>query len=105
MTRRRDKKVEKDIAEERMTILFAKAAEASKKGELDSADRFIELARKIGMKYNVRIPRKYKRVYCKHCYSYLSPSKTSRSRTNAQKRRVEVTCLKCKKRMFYPLRK
>ncbi|MBU2564846.1 MAG: ribonuclease P protein component 4, partial [Candidatus Thermoplasmatota archaeon] len=47
--------------------LFTLAEKESLKHNMDRADRYVELARKIGMRYNVSIPAKYKRRFCKHC--------------------------------------
>jgi len=105
MARRRDKKAEREIVLERMQILFDKAKESARSGELGQANRYVGLARALGMKYNVRVPRELKRLYCKHCYKFLLPGKTSRSRVNSQKKRVEVRCLSCERLIYYPLSK
>jgi len=84
----------KEIAKERIEILFKEADKIYKKS-IKLADRYIELARKIAMKAKVKIPIIYKRKFCKHCYAYLIPGKTSRVRIH--KHRVIYYCLKCKK--------
>ncbi len=73
---RGNKRKNKRIAENRIRILFQEAKKAALKDEFDRADRYVELARKIGMRHNVSIPSKYRRRVCKRCYSYLHPSKT-----------------------------
>lgn len=100
--RKKDKRKQQDIARERIEILFGLADNAALKGEMDLADSYVELARKIGMKFNVRISREYKRKFCKYCYHYLMPGKTSRSRINSREKRVEVECFHCKRKMFFP---
>jgi len=67
------------------------------------SDRYIKLARKIAMKVNLSIPKEYKRRFCRHCYSYLVPSKNCRVRIN--KSRVIYYCLKCKKFMRFVIKK
>lgn len=84
----------KQIAEERIEILFKEADKIYKKS-IKLANRYIELARKIAMKAKVKIPIPYKRKFCKHCYSYLVPGKTARVRIH--KHRVIYYCFKCKK--------
>jgi len=89
---RRTKEMVK-IAGERIDILFNAAEEEALADRLDRSDRYVELARKIGMRYNVRVPRHYKRRFCRHCHAYLQPSKTSRVRLRGK--RVIVHCDNC----------
>jgi len=74
------RKKNKRIAKKRIEILLEKAEKAALEGELERSDRYVELARKIGMRHNVPLESKYKRRICKNCYSYLHPSKTCRIR-------------------------
>lgn len=71
---------EKKIAKERITTLFDEAKKASLREEMKDSDRYVELARKIGMRYNVSIPSEFRRRFCKDCYSYMLPGKTCRVR-------------------------
>lgn len=85
---------QRNIAKERIMKLFQRAEKASLEGDHDRSNRYVELARKIGMKYNVSIPSRYRRRMCKRCYSYLFPGKTCTVRTN--KGRLLTKCLNCK---------
>lgn len=100
--RRKSKEEQKEIAMERIEILFNLADDFALSGNVKKADVYVELARKIAMRYNLRIPREYKRKFCKYCYKYLLPSVTSTVRINPKEHRVEVKCLKCGRSMFYP---
>jgi len=91
------------IAKERIKILFELAEKRAKKGDFDLANRYVELARKIGMRYNVNIPKDLKRKYCKYCYKFLLPGKTSRHRM--KNGMLSITCLNCKKTMRYPFKR
>ena len=93
-----------DIAKERIRILFDEAKKAASEGEYAFADRYVEIARKISMRYNVRIPKDLKRKYCKYCYTYLVPGVNCTFRTNPRTKALEVKCLKCGKVMRYPLK-
>lgn len=55
--------------------------------------RYIQLARKMAMKFNVKIPGALKRKYCHHCYSYFTPKNC---RIRIKKDMKIVYCLKCK---------
>ncbi|MBT4321796.1 ribonuclease P [Candidatus Woesearchaeota archaeon] len=92
----------KEIARERIKKLFSEADEVFSKDK-KLANRYINLARKIAMKFNLRMPRGYKRKFCKHCYSYLKPGKNLRVRTKGKN--VVYYCLECKKFMKFPLSK
>lgn len=88
------------IVKERFEVLFTLAEKEALKHNMDRADRYVELARKIGMRYNVPIPAKYKRRFCKHCYSYLLPGVNARVRTGKSK--IIIFCENCKKYMRIP---
>jgi len=94
----RDKKIEKKIALERIQILFKEAEKVFKK-DRKLANRYVEIARKIAMKVNARIPRDLKRKFCKHCYSYLKPGVNCRVRT--KQGNVVYYCFNCKKYMKF----
>jgi len=97
---RYSKKVRKKIARERIEILFREAEKRAKEGRFELANRYVEIARKISMKYLVRIPKEYRVRYCKKCLSYLLPGKNCRVRIS--KHRVIVTCLNCGNVKRYP---
>ena len=82
-----------DIAGERIQILLNLAEEEAMAHRLSRANRYVELARKIGMRYNVRIPRHNKRKFCKHCHAFLLPSINSSVRLRG--RTVTVHCRSC----------
>jgi ribonuclease P protein subunit RPR2 len=90
------------IAKERITELF-RLADKEFHNDAILADKYIQLARKISMKYKVPIPSELKRRFCKHCYTYLVPGVNSRVRLNKDK--VVYSCFSCKKFMRYPHKK
>jgi|SRR3989344_1444091 len=92
----------KDEALEKIRILFNEAREQFNKNP-SLSDRYIYLARKIAMRFNIRMPRELKRRFCKHCYSYLVPNKNCRVRIH--KSRVVYYCFNCKKFMRFMLKK
>ena len=95
----RNLKKVKEIAKERIEILFQQAAKAKTQA---LANRYVTLARKIQMKARIRMPPNLKRKFCKHCYNYFK-AKNYRVRTKDKK--VIYTCLKCKKYSRYPFKK
>lgn len=81
------------IARERIEILFELAEKEALNGHQERANRYVELARKIGMRYNVRIPEKYRMFYCRKCNSFLIAGKNAEYRLNRGK--ITVKCLNC----------
>jgi ribonuclease P protein subunit RPR2 len=82
-----------NIAKERIDILFKLAEREALSHDFQRANRYVALARKIGMRYNVRIPKQYKLRFCKHCNSYLHPPVTSRIRKKTD--RTVIFCKQC----------
>ena len=95
------KKKQKDIAKERIAILF-KQAESRFKENKSLANRYVTLARKLAMKVKIRMPKEHKRKFCKHCYKYLMPGENSRIRTKEGK--VIISCFECKKFTRIPMK-
>lgn len=84
----------KVIALDRINVLFNEAKSVFSSNRT-LADRYVSLARKISMKYKVKIPSCFKRSFCKHCYSYLVPSVNSRVRV--REKMIVIYCDNCKR--------
>lgn len=100
--RRKSRDEQKEIAAERIEILFSLADAAAIQKDFDHTDRLIAQAKKIAMKYNLRTPRELRRKVCKYCGGYLLAGVTSRVRVKSGLQRVEVKCLRCDKIMYHP---
>ena len=98
----KDKKIQKTIALRRIRRLFSLAEQYALSGRLNLSDRYVEIARKISMRYLVPIPREYKRRFCKHCYKYLLPSVSCRFRIHRGK--LVIYCHNCKRYTRIPLK-
>jgi len=92
---KKDKNYFKKIALERIEQLFKEA-----KKNPEKANRYVELARKIAMKTNSGIPRKYKRRFCKHCYNYF---KGDNYRVRTRNKMVVYYCKNCKRYMRFKI--
>jgi ribonuclease P protein subunit RPR2 len=92
-------KEQQRIARERIEILFKEAEEIFSK-DSSLANEYVKKARRIGMKYEVPIPRHLKRKFCKNCMSFFMPGKSCRVRLAKQK--VVYYCLNCKHYARYP---
>lgn len=91
------------LARERIEILFDRAGVKASEGREDLADRYVELARKIGMKSQESIPDKFKFNYCGKCESFLTDGVDSRKRINSKRKQIVFTCKKCGNTKRYPL--
>ena len=75
------------IAAERIEILFDLAEKYfSKKPE--RSKRYVELARKIGMRYNVRLSKPMKERFCKKCSALMT-------KNTMELKSGTVKCLNC----------
>ena len=90
------------IASERIGDLFALAEREAAAGEPDLADRYVTLARKIGMRYNVRLLPEYGELYCRGCSTFWVEGRTVRTRLRLGHR--VRTCLGCGRERRVPYR-
>ena len=90
------------IAKLHIDSLFQQARDIAPK-DLKRATRYVELARNIAMKFRIRLPSAYKRLFCPHCYHFLLPSRNLRVRVHEH--RIIYYCLECKKFWRRPLKK
>lgn len=91
-----------NLVRNRIKILFNLAEAEVRHPSGGRADRYVELARKLGMRYNVRIPRRLKRRICSNCHVYLVPGRNSKVRV--RRGRVIVHCHECGTILRYPFK-
>jgi ribonuclease P protein subunit RPR2 len=92
-------KSKKEIARERINLLFKKANEIYKE-DSSLSNRYVEIARKIAMKAQVNIPSNFRKKFCRKCYAYLVPGENCRVRTRNKK--LIYYCMECKNIMRFP---
>jgi ribonuclease P protein subunit RPR2 len=93
---------QKRIAEDRIKRLFELAAEDFRK-KPENANRYIKLARKIAMRYNIKFSRDLRKRFCRNCSAYLKPGVNSRARTD--KNTLITKCMDCGNIERLPLKK
>jgi ribonuclease P protein subunit RPR2 len=91
-----------NLVRNRIKILFRLAEEEARQPDRGRADRYVELARKLGMRYNVRIPRHLKRRICRKCHAYLVPGRNATVRV--RRGRIIVHCHECGRILRYPFK-
>lgn len=88
------------IAEERIHRLFEIADQRiseDRENAKQLADRYVEIARNIGMKYNVSIPADLRKRYCHECFSFLKPGFNCQIRINSKSNTLNYQCRECGK--------
>ena len=90
------------IAKDRIRILMDLAEEeATYKKNPQRAMRYVQHARNLGMKYNIRIDKKNRNHICRTCNSYLGPTSTSRIR--CQNGKIIIHCKNCGRVKRFPI--
>jgi ribonuclease P protein subunit RPR2 len=96
MTRRRTRFMTGDdfraIAAERVERLL-ELAELSFRNHPDLSDRYVQLAWRLKTRYNLKLPQRLKRKFCRKCLSFWRPGVSCRVRIRQSS--VTITCLRC----------
>ena len=100
--RQKKKALTKEIAIERINYLF-NIADREYSDNPGRSDRYVSLAKKIGMRYRVSIPSELKKRMCKGCGSFLTPGGNCRVRLKGGF--LLITCIKCGRMQRYLLPK
>jgi ribonuclease P protein subunit RPR2 len=87
------------IAMERMEILF-QLAEEEFSHHPERSTRYVEMARKIATKYNLKMPSSWRGRFCKNCYEFLKPGFNCQIRLSDSM--VNIKCLECGEIMRKP---
>jgi ribonuclease P protein subunit RPR2 len=83
----------KEIARERISILIQNALHEK---DPDLAAQQAWLAKKIAMRYRVRLPYEARQLFCKKCKAFIVPGRSARVRVGrAKTRAIRITCLRC----------
>ncbi len=85
----------RQIASERMLILLDLAVKSLKKDD-QQAQHYLVHARKLGMRYKVRIPAQFRQVVCRHCKKLIVPGVNARVRiSQCREPHVVISCIPC----------
>ena len=82
----------KNVATERISILLDEAEKNFSKYP-ERSHRYAEIARKIKLKYRVKMAPNLKRRLCKKCHKFMVPGKNCRIRIHSS--RLIYTCTEC----------
>jgi len=87
------------MARRQTARLFELAEKEALKSRQDRADRYVYLARKMAMRYNIGLGI-YRRHFCRKCGTFLVPGRNSTYRLN--RGRATVTCGNCGRIYRFP---
>jgi ribonuclease P protein subunit RPR2 len=94
-SRRIAKRTSRRIALERMEILLELAKKTAPQS-IELAQRYVDLARRIGMRYKVRLPPELRRLICRRCKGLIIPGLNARVRIQQRREaHIAITCLSC----------
>ena len=92
----------KAIAHKRIDVLFDIAKKAAICREFVWAQRYVIMAKRVGMRATIGIPKRWRPYYCRKCMSYLLPPHNARVRINNG--RITKQCLTCGEIRRVPLK-
>ncbi len=93
-SRRRKPKWQLEIAKLHINELLDLAENVALKDEY-LARRYVEHARRVAKKFNIRFTREQKLKFCRKCNTYFVSGKTAIYRVNPLTKSLEVRCLRC----------
>ena len=89
---------------ERIARLFEQAGKEFPEHP-ERSRRYVEMALKLSMRYNVTMGPDLKRMFCRKCNAFLVPGRNSRVRTSTTQKAVIITCGECGHVARFPYRK
>ena len=90
-----------EIANNRIRFLFDEADNVFKT-DSKLSDKYVKMARRIAMKYKIKLTSILKKKFCKHCHKYLAYGVNCRVRIH--KHRLIYYCFSCKHFMRHPIK-
>jgi len=100
MGRGRERDEQKEIALERIRILFRQAQELAPTDGRAACER-VKMARDISLRCNARIPRELKLRFCRKCLAYFTADQVQ-CRLNSREHRMELKCRGCGHTAYVP---
>jgi ribonuclease P protein subunit RPR2 len=99
----RTRKRNKEIASERMDILLDISLKTLRTDRTRS-QHYFQLARRLGMKYKIRLSPQFRRLICRRCKSLSIPGVNARVRLQQRREsHMVVTCFECGAQRRMPL--
>ena len=88
------KNPKKQIATRRIEILFNNAL-SNAKNNPGLAQRQAEIAKKISLKFKIKMPFEISSSFCKNCKKFIAPGIASKIRLGSKPKSIRITCTYC----------
>ena len=88
------KNSKKQIATKRMEILFNNAL-SNAKNNPGLAQRQAEIAKKISLKFKIKMPFEISSSFCIKCNKFIAPGIASKIRLGSKPKSIRITCSYC----------
>ena len=88
------KNSQKQIATHRIQILFHNAL-TNAKNNPELAQRQAEIAKKISLKFKIKMPFEISSSFCKKCKKFIPPGIASKIRLGSKPKSIRITCSYC----------
>ena len=88
------KNSKKQIAIKRMEILFNNAL-SNAKNNPGLAQKQAEIAKKISLKFKIKMPFEVSSSFCKNCKKFIAPGIASKIRLGSKPKSIRITCSYC----------
>ncbi|MCP8304569.1 MAG: RNase P subunit [archaeon] len=79
---------------QRVDILLDNALKNARE-DMDLAQRQASIARRLCMKFNIRLPYEKRQLFCRGCKNFIVPGINARVRLKNKPRAIRITCLEC----------
>jgi ribonuclease P protein subunit RPR2 len=88
------KNSKKQIATKRIEILFNNAL-SNAKNNPGLAQRQADIAKKISLKFKIKMPFEVRSSFCKNCKKFIAPGIASKIRLGSKPKSIRITCTYC----------
>ena len=88
------KNSKKDIVTRRIQVLFNNAL-LNAKNNPGLAERQAQIAKKISMKFKIKMPFEVRSSFCKNCKKFIAPGIASKVRLGNKPKSIRITCTYC----------
>ena len=88
------KNSKKQIATRRIEILFNNAL-SNAKNNPRLAEKQAEIAKKISLKFKIKMPFEISSSFCKKCKKFIPPGVRSKIRLGSKPKSIRITCSYC----------
>ena len=88
------KNSKKEIATKRIEILFNNAI-LNARNNPGLAERQAQIAKKISMKFKIKMPFEVSSSFCKNCKKFIAPGIAAKVRLGNKPKSIRITCTYC----------